>query len=948
MSLSLTPLVSLTAMHVPPMQFEAFAGFPPRLLNTHLLTQSSPPMLPPNIGAMTSIFANGNGTVSPVNSAFFASMSASQTSIGASVSAMQTTLTSQISSALSSPGSHTFGGVSNPMQTMGDLQGMSAALNGGGITAIQSQISTLLFHLPTIGGIMTAASGINHSLGLPPSPSFATTFAPFTNGSLNTAVGGISTALSQMATGVSGGLGSFAPNISGLTTGYNSSLGGVNSLLNGITAGINAAVSTMLHLSNASAMAGMSALSGRQSSIASAAAAEFQIVMASLGTPQLLACVPSTAPSSAAITNLELGAIGAVTAAVLAIQAGRTQSTQSMASTINGAILGLQLGLVGSIGAAIGALQALAAINGDADQTIANAVYALQIGTPDAVAGAVAALRAGATQAAIVLTAQADTAVSALQTAAPDATATAVAALLALSDVGNTFLTPLSLPSSAIAVAYGAASGGAIGSPSSAIGTADGSSAAHAAGQPSAASAMAAGTSTAQAFVLSGSVARAGGSSSAYAATPGPPRGVAFGSASANAFSTTASSLIPAGFLSTSGNQIVDANNRPVRIQSIGWSGMGVRNGFPNGLDQANYKTMINMILAAGFNTIRFMFCDALVINVDSPSGINYGLNADLVGKTCIGVLDVLIAYCGTVGLRVILDSHSNEGSNSVNFGANQPNGLWYDVGGSSNNTDEGGNIGTVTDALFKSNWVAVASRYAGNSTVIGYDLRNEPNVGGSTGSTGCTWQAGTANPGQNIRLMYQTVGNLIQAAVGAGPLIICEGPQHYGQTFVYGTSYDGSCGDLSLAQFMPVVLTYPNKVVYSVHEYPAETSGNALDVASQTKINNMAAVWGYLVKNNVAPVWLGEFGSYFNGTFAQQAASTSWMTMMIRFLNGTAINGPTFSGTQQAIGWDWWSFGVDASGGAVPDFGYFTAFNGGSPRPAQAQYVTQVMTYSN
>ena len=129
------------------------------------------------------------------------------------------------------------------------------------------------------------------------------------------------------------------------------------------------------------------------------------------------------------------------------------------------------------------------------------------------------------------------------------------------------------------------------------------------------------------------------------------------------------------------------------------------------------------------------------------------------------------------------------------------------------------------------------------------------------------------------------------------------EWPQNYNATFATGTTSDGiaygtgttyfgNSGDLSLVRQYPVVLTNSGKVVYSVHEYPPETSGNANDAASALKIANMTAIWGYLVKENIAPVWIGEMGSYFNGTAAQIAESTAWMNMMISYMNGTTTGG--------------------------------------------------------
>lgn len=408
---------------------------------------------------------------------------------------------------------------------------------------------------------------------------------------------------------------------------------------------------------------------------------------------------------------------------------------------------------------------------------------------------------------------------------------------------------------------------------------------------------------------------------------------------------------LPAGPLFTSGNQIVDGNGNPVRIACIGWSGSNARNGVPEGLDQVNYQTVLNQLKQIGFNSIRLTFCDMMVIANDSPSAgsINTSLNPTLAGLTCMQVHDAIVTYCGTIGLRVVIDSHNNEGANNINFGANQINGLWYDVGGASDGTDAGGNVGHVTDAAFLAMWQSIATRYKGNAGILGYDLRNEPNTG-PNGSDGSTWGDGS---NQDIRAMYQRVGNAI-LAIDPTPLIFCEGIQHYSGTYFTGVAPDGinygngtvwtgESGDLSIVRTFPVTLNVPNKVVYSVHEYPPETSGNPGDAASTAKITQMTAIWGYLVKENKAPIYIGEMGSFFNGTAAQIAESTGWANMMVSYCNGTAAGGPTFAGAQQGVSTDWWVLAVDENPGGVPSFGILTAWSGGAARTNQYNVYSQL-----
>jgi len=183
--------------------------------------------------------------------------------------------------------------------------------------------------------------------------------------------------------------------------------------------------------------------------------------------------------------------------------------------------------------------------------------------------------------------------------------------------------------------------------------------------------------------------------------------------------------------------------------------------------------------------------------------------------------------------------------------GAQQKNGLWYDQGGASDGTNGAGVAGTVSDATFQADWTAVAQHYAGNDTVIGFDIRNE-----SLSYPGMsTWGDGSSS---DIRAMYQRVGNAIEAA-DPGVLVIAEGPQNYGGTFAGPPGSIAPEGDLTEVKTAPVTLDVPNKVVYSVHEYPGEVSGLTND-AGAASVDRMNTDWGYLVSQNIAPTWIGEW----------------------------------------------------------------------------------------
>ena len=110
---------------------------------------------------------------------------------------------------------------------------------------------------------------------------------------------------------------------------------------------------------------------------------------------------------------------------------------------------------------------------------------------------------------------------------------------------------------------------------------------------------------------------------------------------------------------------------------------------------------------------------------------INYLQNPDLQGLTSIEVLDAIIEEAGAKGLKVVLDRHRPTSAGQSD--------LWY--------TEE------VSEEQWISDWVMLAQRYAGNDTVIGVDLHNEP-------KGAATW--GTGDLATDLRLAAERAGNAI------------------------------------------------------------------------------------------------------------------------------------------------------------------------------------------
>ena len=358
--------------------------------------------------------------------------------------------------------------------------------------------------------------------------------------------------------------------------------------------------------------------------------------------------------------------------------------------------------------------------------------------------------------------------------------------------------------------------------------------------------------------------------------------------------------LLSPGFLSTSGNQIVDSAGRPQRLACVGYNEPS--------------KDIVGDVAGmkkAGFNCLRYPF-DERTLRSTYPE------------------MDAIVAAAKPLGMKVIFDHHVDDSKELC--GGQQQNGLWFDSGEGSNNTDECGDKGTVTREQFKADWVAVAKHYTGNSTVIAFDLDNEPLVLGKR-STPINWGSGGPT---DIMKMFEEVGSAIEAA-DPGVLIVGECPINYSGKLLNGEP-EGTKGimDCSRAESHPVVLTpAAPKFVYSIHDYPNVGVDN---IGPSTADRN--AAWGFLEMRNTAPVWIGEMGSsldmpHSDGvTVAQQAA---WAKSLVDYVDGRDPNGPKFTATQEPFGTDWWAWG-DLSG-QTPD----GTLKGTALRPEQLAIYSQL-----
>ena len=341
-------------------------------------------------------------------------------------------------------------------------------------------------------------------------------------------------------------------------------------------------------------------------------------------------------------------------------------------------------------------------------------------------------------------------------------------------------------------------------------------------------------------------------------------------------------------------------------MTGVNWYGFETTDHLVHGLWAQDYKSVLNTIKSLGYNVIRMPFSNEMVEENPVPTNFTTSAggaaaNTALVGQSALQDLDTLVGYAGSIGLRVILDNHRSEAGNS-----NESSGLWY--------------TSTYPQASWIADWQTMAMRYSdpkftfnGNPTVIGVDLRNEPHRIGSSATSGSCWTGDTAVNGCPASLTSQ---NWPVAAAAAGNAVLAINPKLL--IFVEGVDcYDSTCGwqggNLMGVATNPLVLSVPNQLVYSAHDY-----GPALYQQSwfsgTTTAASLDAVWnkywGYISSAGTAPVWLGEFGTDNSATDIQNPAAGSqgqWFESMVSYLS-----------SNPSISWTYWALNGEDSYGLL------------------------------
>ncbi|WP_265445870.1 cellulase family glycosylhydrolase [Acetivibrio straminisolvens] len=306
-------------------------------------------------------------------------------------------------------------------------------------------------------------------------------------------------------------------------------------------------------------------------------------------------------------------------------------------------------------------------------------------------------------------------------------------------------------------------------------------------------------------------------------------------------------------WLHVEGNLIKDSKGNTVYLTGINWFGFETdgANGF-YGLNKCNLEDSLDLMAKLGFNIIRIPISAEIILQWKNgerveTSFVNTYENPRLDGLSSLEILDYTINHMKKNGLKVMLDMH---GASKDSYQDN----LWY-------NKD-------VTMEDFIEAWKWITERYKDDDTVIAMDLKNEPH-GKFSGPNIAKWD-GSDDP-NNWKRAAEIIAEEI-LAINPNLLIVVEGVEAYpmeGYDYTNCGEFTTYCnwwgGNLRGVADHPVVISAPDKLVYSVHDYGPDIYMQPW-FKKDFDINTLYEEcwypnWYYIVEQNIAPMFIGEWG---------------------------------------------------------------------------------------
>ncbi len=156
-------------------------------------------------------------------------------------------------------------------------------------------------------------------------------------------------------------------------------------------------------------------------------------------------------------------------------------------------------------------------------------------------------------------------------------------------------------------------------------------------------------------------------------------------------FLVSSSPVIAANYYVENGT--IYRDGQQIHLYGVTWFGFELKDHIVYGLDQRNWKEIIDDIKKLGFNAIRLPFCSESIKpqTIPNPDKIDYKLNPDLKNLTSIEVMEKIISYSNKLGIYILLDYHR--------IGCTEIEPLWY----TSNYSEE----------QYIEDWILLAEKFA-------------------------------------------------------------------------------------------------------------------------------------------------------------------------------------------------------------------------------------------
>ncbi|KAK6842106.1 family 5 glycoside hydrolase [Apiospora arundinis] len=264
--------------------------------------------------------------------------------------------------------------------------------------------------------------------------------------------------------------------------------------------------------------------------------------------------------------------------------------------------------------------------------------------------------------------------------------------------------------------------------------------------------------------------------------------------------------------LSTKGRDIVDTHGRRFKLSSVNWYGASDELYIPGGLDVQHRSVIAHTIRKLGFNSVRMPYSDEMVMLNPHILPHLLSANPDLVGLRALEIFEACVKALTDEGIAVIINNHIT--SATWCCGADPCDAGWAN--------DHLGPLCRVSQS--EEDWIQHWETVRGVWGTMTWDR----------------WATAAEKCGNRLLKMNDDW------------LIVVGGTE--------------SNNDIHGAATRPVKLDVENRLVYTAHVYAwsgwGSSEGRYAKRSYESFIQAMRRNWAYLVEDNTAPVWIGEFGA--------------------------------------------------------------------------------------